>query len=763
MADNKSYTRGQTIVAAGSAMTSLGLVISGRVCAVYPGGAMMLERGDVIGITEVVNEVHFLGYKAVSDAVVVPYPYTNLENLEMLFSQHNDFARVSLCSLFKQITGLVGQCQISEIHTGDLYQKLLKDIDLYNEMCRKFRIKAQDLSEASELDTDMMEETSDTWLADYYAGLMKLYQSETGKSVISDLSVTMGMVRKGSLDSRKAYSLLDNYYSFRQELGNLYFKPDGKDLYGYLTQLFFRLKEGSPQMFELRKILTRIEESFYDEAGLDQDIYKNRIDEFAEKADNIPEDSGEDLDETADDTSVPAEELENSLDTIINFLEDDSEKITDFKTHIIDLRNIDDPESIDDDISTLRRQIAQEYYHVYKAAFFKSLEKTPPLPVLMLLYFGYVDENLAGRKYTAYLAKLAAGIADHSFAGIYTFYDWLKAIYGGKKDPSRDEFDTDYTDTVHKLKVQNKIDAAEEKKRLADGVAKATFELDNFFRNANKVTYGRITTFCPVFLEKTCVKDPENCLVDLDKISAAINHVRSIDFSAYYRETLDKENHEIMGREAIHVEYLPDFILMPNMGTRAVMWQEIEGKVRNSPARMAISIFHVEDLLNTVIRLTGDFRWELCKRIQGARWNDVSDHSLTSDYFDYVQFYRKNRDLSPEIKEKIKSSLQRAKNSFKEMFIRDYTLWIMYEGNGSPRLNKVARQILYTYCPFDSVLAAKNKTNPIYTEIIERSEVKKAQRLHRLETLEKKIASSGQTVPGTLKSEILFVKGKVSI
>ena len=762
MADTKSYTRGQTIVAAGSAMTSLGLVISGRVCAVYPGGAMMLERGDVIGITEVVNEVHFLGYKAVSDSVIIPYPYTNLENLEMLFSQHNDFARVSLCSLFKQITGLVGQCQVSEIHTGDLYQKLLKDIELYNEMCRKFRIKAQDLSEASQLDTDMMEETSDTWLADYYAGLMKLYQSETGKSVISDLSVTMGMVRKGSLDSRKAYTLLDNYYSFRQELGNLYFKPDGNDLYAYLTQLFFRLKEGSPQMFELRKIITRIEESFYDEVGLDQDIYKNRIDEFADKADNIPEDTGEEEVEESADLAVPMEELENSLDTIIDFLEDDSEKITDFKTHVIDLRNVDDPESIDDDVSSLRRHIAQEFYDVYKAAFFKSLVKTPPLPVLMFLYFGYADEVLAGKKYTAYLAKLAMSMTDHSFAGLYTFYDWLKAIYEGKKDPSRDEFDTDYTDTIHKLKVQNKIDAAEEKKRLSDGVAKANFELENFFRNANKVTYGRITTFCPVFMDKTCVKDPENCFVDLDKISEALDSVRKIDYTAYYRETMDKENHEVMGKESIHVEYLPDFILMPNMGTRAVMWQEIEGKLRTSSARMSLSIFHAEDLLNTVIRLTGDFRWELCKRIQGARWNDVSDHSLTSDYFDYVQFYRKNRDLSAEIKEKIKSSLQRAKNSFKEMFIRDYTLWVLYEGNGSPRLNKVARQILYTYCPFDQALATKNKANPIYTEIIERSNIKKAQRLHRLETLEKKIIASGMKVPDTLKTEIEYINGKVS-
>ena len=95
MAENRTYKRGQTIIEAGSAISSLGLIISGRVAAVYPGGAMMLDRADVMGITEVVNEVHFLGYKAVSDTVVVPYPYTNLETLEKLLSQHSDFARVS--------------------------------------------------------------------------------------------------------------------------------------------------------------------------------------------------------------------------------------------------------------------------------------------------------------------------------------------------------------------------------------------------------------------------------------------------------------------------------------------------------------------------------------------------------------------------------------------------------------------------------------------------------------------------------------------
>ena len=64
-----------------------------------------------------------------------------------------------------------------------------------------------------------------------------------------------------------------------------------------------------------------------------------------------------------------------------------------------------------------------------------------------------------------------------------------------------------------------------------------------------------------------------------------------------------------------------------------------------------------EDLTKTIIKLCGEFRWELCKRIQGARWNDISEHSLTSEYFDYVQYYRKNNELSPEAKEKIKNDM----------------------------------------------------------------------------------------------------------
>ena len=191
------------------------------------------------------------------------------------------------------------------------------------------------------------------------------------------------------------------------------------------------------------------------------------------------------------------------------------------------------------------------------------------------------------------------------------------------------------------------------------------------------------------------------------------------------------------------------------------MWQEIEGKRRNTPGRMFFSVFHMEDINTSLVRLTGEFRWEMCKRIQGSRWNDISERSLTSEYFDYIQFYRKNHDLSSEAKEKIRSSLQRAKNSFKEMFVRDYIIWVLFEGNGSPRLNRVARKIMFTYCPFPASLAATMEQNPIYAELLSRRKILSAQRVHHLEMLKQKLKNSGISVPKTLDAEIDFTVGKI--
>ncbi|MDE7015694.1 MAG: cyclic nucleotide-binding domain-containing protein, partial [Kineothrix sp.] len=147
---------------------------------------------------------------------------------------------------------------------------------------------------------------------------------------------------------------------------------------------------------------------------------------------------------------------------------------------------------------------------------------------------------------------------------------------------------------------------------------------------------------------------------------------------------------------------------------------------------------------------TGEFRWEMCRRIQGPRWNVPSEPSLTSEYFDYIQFYKKNHELTADAKEKIKSAMQKAKNSYKEMFINDYITWILFEGAGSPRLNKVARTIISTYCPFSKEIRDRLGGNPMYKEILEKYELKNSQKLHHMEALCQKIERSQIPLPEEL-------------
>ncbi len=176
---------------------------------------------------------------------------------------------------------------------------------------------------------------------------------------------------------------------------------------------------------------------------------------------------------------------------------------------------------------------------------------------------------------------------------------------------------------------------------------------------------------------------------------------------------------------------------------------------------MILPAFYMESLDTAIVRMTGEFRWEMCKRIQSGRWNDVSEPSLTSEYFDYMQFYKKNTELSKDAKEKLQNSLVRAKNSFREMFVRDYITWIFYESSGSARMNKVARRILFLYCPLPASMDAGLEQNPMFSELLSRQRILSGQRVQKLSMLRQKLRNSNTPVPDYLEQEIAFASRKL--
>ena len=754
--------KGKVIYEPGQPMTALHLITSGAVQAEYPGGTYPLKKGDVIGICEICSEVHFLGYTATEDSTISTYPVNNMEALGDLLQKHPDVARVFLLSMFRQINTLLGQSSLSEMRCANLHQSLTQDYEKYTALCSRYRVAPRTLEGLQEVSNYMVNEDPDIWLNTYYIGLQNIYSKEYAKGLIMEQGISLGMVRKGSLDFRKTYTLLEEQANHCTQIMQYYFNSSSNDLFYFYTSLYFQLGANSEDAASLVTDIERMISHFEGDPSLDPAQVTQRINSFRSKLNVISAPAAAEENKEASINASILSELAGSLNAILEYAGADFEDADSFRQNVSAYKKLEDKNAMDDTSSRLRKRLTTEFYKLYAVVFEHSLS-TPylPTPVKMFLYFGYVDEELAGDSNCAVLYNLTFGIEDQSKFGVYTFYHWLLAIYNGDKSPSRNEFDEDFTDYINKQKAQGNITASQASSMLSDPMCKVSFEMENMFQSANKVTFGRISTFCPLFAAENVLKDLKSSYVTVTQISKALETIRSIDYSAFYRDSMDYDNMELMGRETIHVEYIPDVILAPNVGIRGVMWQEIEGKKRNSPGRMVFSIFHLEDINTTMVRLTGEFRWEMCKRIQGSRWNDVSERSMTSEYFDYVQFYRKNHELSGEAKERIRTSLQRAKNSFKEMFVRDYIIWVLFEGNNSPRLNKVARRILFTYCPFPASLSSSMAQNPLYSELLERQKVLASQRVHHLEVLAQKIRNTGAKVPETLEAEIQYTQGKV--
>lgn len=451
--------------------------------------------------------------------------------------------------------------------------------------------------------------------------------------------------------------------------------------------------------------------------------------------------------------------IKGSLGIILDYAEINEEEKTTVTGLFDKYANMPDRASSDDEARILRRNITKVFYSLYKRCFFKTInDENIPAPVLMFMCFGYMDERIAGAENAILLYQLSQIFSGDPEGHIFTFFRWLKEIYYGRREPSVNDMSLDYSMFLKQLKAEGRIDATKEAVLLKDSKKKVEYEIDNMFFSAGKITSGQVTIFCPVFSDHQLYKPLDKTLVSYAAVYENINKVRGVDFGCFFREQVFSNPEAGCPKEFVQTEVFPDVILMPSVGSRGAMWQEISERKRTTPARFILPFFCNEDIEKPIVRMCGEFRWELCKRVQGGRWNDLSDPSLTADYCDYIETFRKNRELSAEQKEKLKSDYRKYRNSTKEMFVNDYMNFIMFESQGSLRLNKVAREILFKYCPFRKAIRAELMKNGMYAKIIERYNQKNAHALHISDMVLQKISNTGKAVPEEIKAHRMYLE-----
>ena len=437
-------------------------------------------------------------------------------------------------------------------------------------------------------------------------------------------------------------------------------------------------------------------------------------------------------------------DFENSLDVIMTCGGMEQQFVEEYQEYIKTWKALKDKNALTDEMRILRKNLTQGFYQLYEKVFYRSLEPDPiPPEAQMFLYFGYIDKELAGEENTNFLYQYAKTYEPDPEGHVFTMYEWLKQIHALKENPSKSTMDCDYFEDLAEKVRQGDVSQRDALKLKNDRGARVSYEIHNLFESAHKQAAGRITTFIPFFDRDYVIKPLGKSLLTTEKLMGALEKVKQVDPTCLCRSAVTTFPQYKINQFIYHPEVIPHFILMPVVGSRTTLWQEVDGKVRTTPARMICPIFSTEDVDDAMINLIGAFRWEMCKREQGMRWNDVRDPSLTSRYNDYLQFFKKNSDLSPDTREKIKTDLKRARNNFRNMFVFDYMAYIKYESSGSPRLNKVAREIIFEFCPFSRGIRESLSTVPQYQRLIEKFNNKAQAQMKLLDNDVRKIEKAG--------------------
>lgn len=454
------------------------------------------------------------------------------------------------------------------------------------------------------------------------------------------------------------------------------------------------------------------------------------------------------------------EELKDSAKKILDFAQIPPERAKLFWNSLAAFRASPDKFNTDDDMRKIRRGVISTFFEIYAAVARKVIiDGSNDRLYRMFLNYSYMDEKLLDNHQIMNLYKIEdKTTTKNKNLKVFNIVEWLNAIYRKEEDPSVNGFGQSYKEALREMKKRGMINDEQMEKRLESASKRFEYEIQNMISTTQRLCYGQISVYFPIIHKDMIVKDLNESLVRKENIETAFNELLKVDFSAFYREVLYKNRELNLEKELVMQEIYPNFILMPTFGSRSIMWQELSGTNKSSKGRILFPIFTNEDLENLLIPSIGAFRWELCKTMLGPAWNDITQSSITSEYSDYIQFYRKNRNLSDESKEKLKIQIKKCRNNLREVFVSDYTIWLKYESKGIMRLNRVARNILYRQCPFSKNIRDALEAQPMFNELANRFKNIRRKKTIELENRYFKFTKTGNPLPKELHDNVSFYK-----
>lgn len=749
---------GKKLINEGDPVDSLYVVIKGTIRQQWRGQILNLGPGTVAGLSDALNHQYEADYVVSEDATVIKCPYKSMADFDDIFKAQPVY-------IFGFAKGSFRQCR----DVFKIYDDVKKSVDNFSDYCRGISGEYRKLCRSigmTPAENPMLDEMEPLelkgeilkWEHDYIDSLNSVDNKEIENIYGKRTEIVNGVIGISCGYMARAIECIETMGFYLDEFTPILLSEEKGDLFEQVFNLrIYAAERGADQagVIKLMKMLYK----FISTSGLyDKKLVKTRWEEY----------DSHDFAATAaafDEAKMMKQaEFTQTFEHICEFAEVDEEKTAEYRQQLDEYLALSDREGKEDNERKVRKKAVDLFYDLYQKTFFRALEFEAyggelDTIIKMFLNLGYIDYNAVGEDLTNELADIMERM-DSLCGGehLFTIYTWLRAVYAGDREPSRNELDLDYRGFVLEERKAGNISEADMPTWMNDQEQKVKFEMNNFFVSANRTTSGKMTSFCPVLTKEDFGSEAMRMLITSNKLYESLQKIEEVDYGIFLREGFYTDMENNVKSEPYLKRVEPDIILLPNAGMRAMMWQECGGIKVDSPGRFVFPMFTFDDIDKLMIYCCGAFRWEICRKEQGSRWNDIGSDCLTSDFYDYFTFYRKNKDLSAENKEKVKTLLKSSRNNMREAFTKQYTIWINFEAQGSIRLNKAERNILNKHCTFSKAYRSKVSSHPMYEQVISRHEIKCSQELNHLKTIIDRVEKNDGVVPDEVKQGLEYLR-----
>ncbi len=726
--------QGTEIFSEGEPVTDIGLLVKGRVRVCAEGVNIVIGTGNFIGLCDLVERVHNVTYIAETDLAVYTFQASGLVGtVGALTQSKKEYAPLIVTTLSKYIRDLAKTYGELKKGSKELHAAINEAYQRYQTLGKELGTRISKMASVENMDGYLEVVIPGESLIDYYRTIASLPSALQKAFFSASTLITLRHIKEqASLVSNLIMGCEEYAGQLREMACPLIL--DDRSLYTNVLQQAMTLQRAGEKIDQVSVLfddiianVNRIDNLMTEIGGIDlgidhkfmEESYYNLINGGAAGTSD-----SEDENEVVD-LSV----LDGSLDIILEHSGLSAEEEQSFREYINAFIDLPDKFSTDDEVRTLRRNIIKIYYTIYKNIFMWDHRHggNSPKPVDLFLRYGFLSEKLISEQMAKELLSIQRSSGPVGECAVYDIKEWLTLIYEGGKEPSKSEFDEDYSEHLREMIKTNQITKDEQKKLENDMDAKFDYELQNMFKLNHRLLFIQPSAFVPFLFTDACVNSLSSSILSAEKLNLTVQKLRQIDFSVFYRERIYGKGE--FAKEYIEEEVYPDIILMPCYGNKGQMWQEISGRRKNTPARFLLPVFMESDLDSEMVKLMGRFRWELCRTMQGAAWNNIQVKSLTSEYSDFLQFYRKNRDLSNDKKEKLKMQIQKCRNNTRDVFVMDYEKWIKHESKGGLLLSKPVREIMAMYCPFRKDIREKVLEQPMFQMAMARYMREKAKKI----------------------------------